>query len=98
MPEYLPLLRLHLPLTSGIYKGVVVFQDRNSKGSITISGNGHLHTTGTVYAPKATVTLSGNGAEDNPIGISLGSEWIIDDLVLSGNARFIVAANANNRN
>ena len=86
------------PPTSGTYQGIVVFQDRTSSASITVSGNGALNTTGTWYAPKATATLSGNEQDENPANTSLGSEWIIDDLVLSGNGHFVIGADADNRN
>jgi hypothetical protein len=85
------------PPTSGPYQGVVLFQDRTSNAAITISGKGALNTTGTEYAPGATVTLSGTSDTDDPTHTSLGAEWIVDDLVLSGNAQFTISANANNR-
>ncbi len=88
------------PPTSGTDQGVVIFQDRTSNAAIIISGNGTLNTTGTIYAPKATVTLSGNDTDDtvaSPTHTSLGSEWIVADLVLSGNAKFSITADANNR-
>ncbi len=86
------------PLTSGTYQGIVLFQNRTSNAAITISGNASLNSTGTEYAPGATVTLSGNEDTDNPTHTSLGSQWIIDDLTLSGNAQFTISADANNRN
>jgi hypothetical protein len=85
------------PPTSGTYKGIVLFQDRASSAGITISGNGTLNTTGTEYAPAARVALVGNNTTDNPTHTSLGSEWIVADLSMSGNAKFAVTANANNR-
>jgi hypothetical protein len=85
------------PPTSGPYQGIVLFQDRTSSAAITISGKGALNTTGTEYAPGATVTLSGTSDTDDPTHTSLGAEWIVDDLVLSGNAQFTISANANNR-
>jgi hypothetical protein len=85
------------PPTSGLYQGVVLFQDRTSNAAITISGKGVLNTTGTEYAPGATVTLSGTSDTDDPTHTSLGAQWIVDDLVLSGNAKITISANANNR-
>jgi hypothetical protein len=85
------------PPTSGTYQGIALFQDRGSSASITISGNGVFNATGTVYAAGAKVTLSGNDDTDNPAHSSLGSQWIVRDLALSGNAHFSVAADANNR-
>jgi uncharacterized delta-60 repeat protein len=86
------------PLTSGAYRGIVIFQDRTSNAAIQITGKAALNTTGTVYAPGATVTLSGTDSTDSPIHTSLGSEWIVADLVLGSNAHFTITANANNRN
>jgi hypothetical protein len=86
------------PPTSGTYQGVVLFQDRASSSSIAISGNAVLNTTATEYAPGAKVTLSGNEDDDNPVHTSLGSQWIVADLTLSGNAHFSITADANNRN
>jgi hypothetical protein len=85
------------PPTSGLYEGVVLFQDRTSSAAITIFGKGVLNTTGTEYAPGATVTLSGTTNTDDPIHTRLGAEWIVDDLVLSGNAKVTITANALNR-
>ncbi len=85
------------PPTSGTYQGIVFFQDRSSKAAINISGNGVLNTTGTEYAPGATVTLSGDDVTDNPVHTSLGSQWIFADLTLSGNAHVTITADAGNR-
>ena len=85
------------PPTSGPYQGIVLFQDRTSSASITISGNAALNTTGTEYAPGAKVTLSGNEDTDNPSHTSLGSQWIVADLSLGGNAAFLITADADNR-
>jgi hypothetical protein len=86
------------PPTSGTYQGIVLFQDRTLSGTIAISGHGSFNSTGTVYAPRAKVVLSGSDTADNPSHTSLGSQWIVADLTLSGNASFSVMADANNRN
>jgi Flp pilus assembly protein TadG len=49
------------PPTSGTYQGLVVYQDRSNANGMQIAGNGKLNVTGTVYAPAATVSISGNG-------------------------------------
>src|SRR5262249_16262999 len=85
------------PPTSGTYKGIVLFQDRASHAAITISGNGVLNATRTLHAPGAKVTPAGNQPTDPPTHTGLGSQWIVLDLALSGNAHFNVAADANNR-
>ena len=80
--------------TTGTYQGIAIFQDRTSSAAITISGNAGLKTTGTLYAPGAKVSLSGNASIVNPIGTSFGSQWIVADLALTGNAQFAIDANA----
>lgn len=50
------------PPTSGVYDGMLIYQDPACAGSITLGGNGALTTTGTIYAPSATVGLNGNNA------------------------------------
>ena len=85
------------PPTSGPDQGIVLWENRALAGAITVSGSGVLNTTGTVYAAAAKVNLSGNDTTDTPAHSSLGSEWIVADLALSGNAHFTVTADANNR-
>jgi hypothetical protein len=81
------------PPTGGTYQGIGFFQDRTSHAAMNLSGNAVLNATGTMYAPGAAVNLSGN----NPAQSSLGAQWIVGHLTLSGNARFTIAADANNR-
>lgn len=45
--------------TSGTYKNVVIFQNRNSKAPVTITG-GNIHITGAVYAPNAPLFFDTN--------------------------------------
>lgn len=45
--------------TSGTYKNVVIFQNRNSKAPLTITG-GNIHLTGAVYAPNAPLFFDTN--------------------------------------
>ena len=53
-------------LDSGPYKGILIWQDGNgsagtasSKMDVTLSGQGSLSLSGTIYAPRALVTLAG---------------------------------------
>jgi uncharacterized repeat protein (TIGR03803 family) len=46
--------------TSGPYAGVVLFQSPSNTRALSLGGNGTGGLTGTIYAPSATVGLSGN--------------------------------------
>jgi Putative Flp pilus-assembly TadE/G-like len=48
-------------LSTGPYAGMSIFQDRSDSTGWSVSGNGTLNTTGTIYAPAANVIASGNG-------------------------------------
>jgi hypothetical protein len=48
-------------LSTGTYAGMSIFQDRGDSAGWSVSGNGTLNTTGTIYAPAANVIASGNG-------------------------------------
>ena len=65
------------PPIAGPTSGVLIFQARDNTRGISLSGNstGML---GTIYAPQAQLTLSGNG--------ELQASLIVDNLRLSGNA------------
>jgi hypothetical protein len=63
--------------TTGTYAGIVLDQDANDTQTVTLSGN-TLTLTGTVYAPKAPLVLSGNA--------QLNATLDVDLLTLSGNA------------
>jgi hypothetical protein len=66
--------------TSGIYAGLLFFQDRTSSVPASISGSGSSSLTGTFYFPAALLTVSGNGAFTNG-----GSQYISYDLNIQGN-------------
>jgi hypothetical protein len=73
------------PPTTGPYKGFVLFQDRTSNTPVNISGSSGvaMSITGTFYAAAATLSVSGNGAQQ-----MIGSQYISYDLVLSGNGTY----------
>jgi hypothetical protein len=49
-------------MTSGTYKGIVIFQSRYDSNQLQIAGNGANSTYGgVIYAPDASVSTSGNG-------------------------------------
>ncbi len=69
--------------TTGVYAGILIFQDVNNSKALTFSGNAMQGITGTIDAPSAQLVESGNaqvGSTSNPVSI------IVDTLTLSGNA------------
>jgi hypothetical protein len=67
------------PMTTGIYQGISIFQDRNSTAALSISGNGSMNITGTFYAAQAALSISGNGGSN-----VIGSQYVSFDLSLGG--------------
>jgi Bacterial Ig-like domain (group 3)/Right handed beta helix region len=64
------------PPTSGTYAGMVIFQSRDNTKALTISGNAS-GMIGTIYAPAAALTESGNA--------QLNASIDVDTLSISGN-------------
>lgn len=78
--------------TTGLYKGVTLFQDRNSTQPVVLKGNGSMSITGVVYAASSAVQLSGNGGSgDN----TLGGAYVCSTLQVNGNGSFKVDLGAN---
>jgi len=73
------------PLTSGPYTGMTIFQSSAAPEDLQIAGNGTFNITGTIYAPDATLKITGNGATSN-----IGSQYISKDLTLSGNGNITI--------
>ncbi|MCY2990606.1 MAG: pilus assembly protein TadG-related protein [Planctomycetota bacterium] len=73
------------PPTSGIYRGLTVFQDRSSTAEVKLHGNGTQQISGTLYAAHARFNMVGNGATSQ-----LGSQLICWNLNLSGNGNINV--------
>jgi hypothetical protein len=74
------------PMTTGIYQGISIFQDRNSTAEVDISGNGGVggitsSVTGTVYAANALVYVQGNGSLN-------GSQLVSRTIKASANGGF----------
>jgi hypothetical protein len=78
------------PMTSGIYRGITLWQVRSSTNTVTISGNGGSTMLGTFYTAHGTLSVSGNGTND-----VLGSQYISYDLSVNGNGAFAVNWDAN---
>jgi Flp pilus assembly protein TadG len=66
------------PPTSGIYKGLTLFQERSATQNMAISGNGSFFVTGTFYAAGALMNVTGNGAGQ------IGSQYISNLLDING--------------
>ncbi len=46
--------------TSGTYNKILIYQDRTYSNAMTITGNGTMNISGTIYAAKAPITVTGN--------------------------------------
>jgi hypothetical protein len=79
------------PMTSGPYQGVTLFQDPSNTSDSKMAGNGNLNVTGTIYAPAANLTDTGNGATD-----VFGSQIIANSLTLKGNGTVNLQFDPNN--
>jgi hypothetical protein len=73
------------PPVGGTYHGVTLFQNRTSKVTMDIEGNGLFDITGTFYTAKALLKVKGNGDS------AVGSQYISDTLDLGGNGNYQVA-------
>jgi hypothetical protein len=69
-------INLSAPMT-GTNPGVLIFQSRQNTRALSISGNALAGMTGTIYAPSALLSLSGNAQLQSPL--------IVGALNLSGN-------------
>jgi hypothetical protein len=77
-------------LTSGTYAGMVIFQARNAPEPLSITGNGNVNITGNIYAAGATLKMAGNGTGNN-----ICSQYVTQDLVITGNGNLTVKDNQN---
>jgi putative Flp pilus-assembly TadE/G-like protein len=77
---------VHLsPPTSGIYQGIVLFQDRTSNVAASISGGSNMDITGTFYFAGALLTVTGSGGFAN-----FGSQYISYDLNVQGSGQIYI--------
>jgi hypothetical protein len=77
------------PPTSGIYKGITLFQERTSNKDINITCQGNMDMSGTFYAAAAKVNITGSGGYANTIG----SQWIAWEMSVTGSGSFTVNYN-----
>jgi hypothetical protein len=78
------------PPTAGVYKGLTFFQNRSASVASTFTGGSNINITGTFYFAGARANVSGGGF------INLGSQYISDDLTITGNSTFNINYNAYN--
>src|SRR5262249_44150502 len=84
-------------LTSGPYKGIMIWQNRDATQQMNLQGNGLFNMTGTLYAAGALMSITGNGGQyamaDGSLGSgsAIGSQYISLDLNLGGNGNIHLA-------
>lgn len=66
------------PANTGPYAGILVFQSRDNARAMSLSGNALMLNGGTIYAPAALLSVSGNAQIKGTV--------VVDRLQLSGNA------------
>ena len=85
----------NLPSGYAAYKGITIFQDPASTVPIKISDDGGLTMDGALYAPKATLNISGNsGLTDNTDTTAPVAEVIVYDVHVTGNSSLTINADA----
>lgn len=78
------------PMLTGIYQGITLWQDRNSNVPVSITGNGKLNITGTIYVAGAPLNITGNGANNQ-----FGGQCICYTVKAAGNGACNVIWNPN---
>lgn len=68
------------PPSSGIYQGIILFQERTSDVAATISGGANMNISGTFYFAGAQLNVVGSGGFSN-----FGSQYISNTLNVQGN-------------
>ena len=66
------------PATRSAPAGILIFQSRDNPSTVALSGNGIVMPGGTVYAPDAALTMSGNG--------QFKGSLVVNTLSISGNS------------
>jgi hypothetical protein len=80
-------IKLSAP-AGGTYAGVVIFQARDNTRALSLSGNGVLGLQGTIYAPAALLSLSGNAQTQAAL--------VVNTLTVSGNGSSTLSADGAN--
>jgi hypothetical protein len=71
------------PMTTGLYRGISLWQERSSTNTISIAGNGNTQIRGTFYAQHGMLNITGNGTTD-----VIGSQYISYDMNVNGSGTF----------
>ena len=77
------------PMTTGIYRGILLFQNRANLEDVTVTGSGNMNITGTIYAPGAQLNVKGEGD-------LVGSQYIVYRVNITGNGVLNVNYDENN--
>jgi phage-related tail fiber protein len=68
-------------LNSGPYKGILLWQDGKGcqpDAPVSLGGNGNVVIAGTIYAPKATVTINGGATGTGSASVQIiSNQWVI---------------------
>lgn len=75
------------PPTSGTYKGMTLFQERDADNALNISGNAAMTVKGTFYAADALMNVTGNGAAQ------IGSQYVSRTLDVNGGGNMLIDYN-----
>jgi hypothetical protein len=73
------------PMTSGPYAGITHYHYPNSNADVSITGNGNLNITGTIYCADSKLTVTGNGS-------TIGSRSISKTLSVTGNGSLYMSS------
>jgi Flp pilus assembly protein TadG len=66
------------PPTTGMYQGLTIFQEQAATAPLTITGNGNMKISGTIYAENGSASLTGNSD-------TIGSQVIANSVTITGN-------------
>ncbi len=72
------------PAAGGTYAGILIFQSRDNLRALSLSGNAILLHGGTIYAPSALLSVSGNAKVEGSL--------VVNQLTLTGNAASTLTA------
>jgi len=68
------------PPSTGLYRGITIWQGRSSGGNVAITGGAYVDLVGTIYVPNSTVWIKAAGS----VGGSVASQVIANKLHASG--------------
>ncbi len=72
------------PPTSGVYKGMTLFQNRSADHTMSISGNANFSVKGTFYTANGHMNVTGNGAAQ------IGSQYVSRTLDINGGGGMLI--------